>query len=113
VLSSEAQRRGHVRRMDAAGHPLGVVVGVEGSGRVSVVAAQMGAQVHEDFARAKHGVGRSDMRDHFAFDSILLVGEREGGPHVAVHVNVIQRSVSGRNGRAIDFQGDVTEVKGL
>jgi hypothetical protein len=89
VFGGEAERRGEVRRLDGAGLSRWFIVGVEGSGRVGVVAAQVGADVRKDFAGAKDGVGRSGMRDHFAFDSILLVSEREGGLRVAVHVDVI------------------------
>jgi hypothetical protein len=87
---------------------------VEGSGCVGGMAAQVGADVRKDFAGAKDGVGCSGMRDHFAFDSILLVCEREGGPRVAVHVDIIQRCVSGWDGCAVvELDGDVIEAEGL
>ena len=73
----------------------------------------MSADAGKRFAWAEVGVRGRGVRDTFATDGILLVIEREGGPRDAVHVQVIQRCVSGLDLDAVDGEGDVVQAEGL
>lgn len=75
---------------------------------------EVGADAREGFARAKQGVVGGLMRDLFAADGVLLVGERERGlSDKASRGLVIQRSVRGGNQAGAEGESDVLEAEGL
>lgn len=64
----------------------GGVAGVDGGVGRGTVQAQVGADTKEGLDGAEARMGGDEVADLLAFDSILLVGKREGGPQDAAHV---------------------------
>lgn len=90
-----------------------VVVVVDSCAGRGAMGAEVCADACQCFAWAEYWVEVGGMGDLFAFDGVLLVSKREGSPLDAVHVDVIQRGVSGVVDFAVDLEGGVAELEGF